>query len=153
AKPVARFIGRGARDAARRQRLAELAVEIEEAESAVRRHEAARDSVRSQQRTLEAELAGAPTDQPLRDAHAEVAQADRELQERSGRVDAQQRAVAGAARAARAAEEVRDEAAADLALPIDQPALEDVREAVARYQIAAAALWPDGRRHLDRLGM
>jgi uncharacterized protein (TIGR02680 family) len=152
AKPAARFIGRGARDAARRQRLAELAVEIAEAESVVRREEGARDAVRSQQRALEAELAGAPRDQPLRDAHAEVAQADREHRERSERLDAQQHIVDGAADTARSADAARDQAAADLALPTERQDLEDVREAVHRYQVAAAALWPDARRHLDRLG-
>ncbi|HEY4026485.1 MAG TPA: TIGR02680 family protein, partial [Candidatus Dormibacteraeota bacterium] len=153
AKPAARFIGRGAREAARRQRLAELVVEIAEAESAVRRQEAARDAVRSRQRALEAEVAGAPSEQPLRNAHAEVAQAERQLRERADRVEAQQRTVHAAAGAARQADDARDEAAADLSLPTGRPALEDVRAAVSHYRVAVAALWPDARRHLDRLGV
>jgi uncharacterized protein (TIGR02680 family) len=153
AKPVARFIGRGAREAARRERLMELAIEIEEAESAVRGEQSVRDAVRSRQRALEAEVAGAPSDQRLRDACAGVAEAERHFRERSDQVDAQQSVVEGAGDAARRADDARDQAAADLSLPTDHQALELVRTSVGRYQVAAVALWSEARRHLDRLGV
>ncbi len=152
AKPAARFIGRGAREAARRRRLAELAHEIAEAESAVGAADASREAVEAHQRTLEAELARSPDDQPLRDAHTATTLAARGLRQCQERVDAQEAVVAEATTVAATADEDRDQAAADLALPTGLEALQEVRDAVGAYRTAVARLWPEVRGHADRLG-
>ncbi|HEX6676938.1 MAG TPA: TIGR02680 family protein [Actinomycetes bacterium] len=152
AKPAARFIGRGAREAARRRRLAELAQEIAEAKSAVGAADRYREAAEARQRALEAELAGTPDDQPLRDAHTAASRATTDLQRCQKWADAQEAAVAEAATAAAGAEEDRDQAAADLALPTEPEALQAVRDAVGAYRTAVARLWPEVRGHTDRLG-
>jgi uncharacterized protein (TIGR02680 family) len=151
AKPAAKFIGRGAREAARRQRLAELAGEIAAADAVVQAADQAREAVEARQRALDAELARAPDDQPVRDAHAVATAAAATLRQREHRVTTQEAAVASAAGVAAAADEDRDRAAADLALPATPDALQDVRDAVGAYRAAVASLWPEARGHADRL--
>jgi uncharacterized protein (TIGR02680 family) len=151
AKRAARFVGRGAREAARRQRLAELAAEIQRAETAVSAAEATRDAVVARHRTLEAELGRAPSDQPVRDAHATLTVTSRELERKEEAVAGQWAAVAAAEERARDAVAARDQAAADLGLPADRPALTAVLDAVLDYQKATASLWPAARLHADRL--
>jgi uncharacterized protein (TIGR02680 family) len=151
AKPAARFIGRGAREAARRRRLAELAREIAEAEAAVGTADASLQVVETRQGALEAELARVPDDQPLRDAHATAAATLADLRRREQEVTAQEGVVAEATAAAATAEEDRDQGAADLSLPTGLGALQEVRDAVAAYRIAVASLWPQVRSHADRL--
>jgi uncharacterized protein (TIGR02680 family) len=152
AKPAARFVGRGAREAARRRRLAELGQEIAEAEAAVSNADQPREAVEARQRALEAELARVPDDQPLRDAHTAAARAATDLRQCQERVDAQEAVVAAAATAAATAGAGRDQAAADLALPTGLEALQAVRDAVGAYRTAVARLWPEVRGHADRLG-
>jgi uncharacterized protein (TIGR02680 family) len=151
AKPAAQFIGRGAREAARRRRLAELAREIAETETAVDAADAHREKVETRQRALEAELVRVPDDQPLRDAHAAAAATLADLRQRDQDVTVQEAAVAETATAAAAAEEDRDQAAADLNLPTGLETLQKVRDAVATYRVAVARLWPQVRAHADRL--
>ena len=152
AKPAARFIGRGAREAARRRRLAELVQEIAEAEAAVGTADQSRKAVEARQRSLEAELARVPDDQPLRDAHTATSRAATDLRQCQERADAQELVVTEAATAAAIAGEDRDQAAADLALPTGLEALQEVRDAVGTYRTAVARLWPEVRGHADRLG-
>jgi uncharacterized protein (TIGR02680 family) len=151
AKPAARFVGRGAREAARRQRLAEVTQAIAATEAVSEAARQARDAVRVRQRTLDTELAAVPDEQPLRDAHAAVTAATAELRQRSERVTAQEIVVGSAATAAATAQEDRDQAATDLALPTALDALQAVRDAVAAYRAAVAGLWPEARGHADRL--
>ena len=151
AKPAARFVGRGAREAARRQRLADLVREIASAEAAVGTAETLRDAVEARQRALDAELARVPDEQPLRDAHAAATATAADLVLREERVTAQEAAVAVAAAAARTAGEDRDQAAADLSLPTTVDALQAVRDALGAYRAAVATLWPEARGHGDRL--
>jgi uncharacterized protein (TIGR02680 family) len=150
-KPTARFVGRGAREAARRRRLAEVTQAIAEIETAAEAARQACDSVEARQRTLEAELADVPDEQPLRDADAAVTAAATELRRRVERVTAQEAAVASAADATATAQEDRDQAAADLALPATLDALQAARDAVGAYRAAVAGLWPEARGHADRL--
>jgi uncharacterized protein (TIGR02680 family) len=151
AKPAARFVGRGAREAARRQRLADLGQEIAAIESAGEAARQACNVVEARQRTLEAELADVPDEQPLRDAHAAVTAATAELRQRVERVTVHEVAVGSAATAAATAQEDRDQAAADLALPTTLDALQAMRDAVGAYRAAVAGLWPEARGHADRL--
>jgi len=150
-KPAATFVGRGAREAARRRRLAELAGEIQALEAEIAEAKARTAAVETRQRALEGELRLAPDSRPLREAHLAAADARRRLAAVGERVVGQESAVAEAARAAASAASARDEAARDLALPADGPGLEDARQAVAEYRAAAAGLWPEARLHAERL--
>jgi uncharacterized protein (TIGR02680 family) len=152
ATPRARFIGWGAREAARHRRLAELAHEIDMAEAAVATADRSREAVEARQRALDAELARVPDDQPLRDAHAAATRAGTDLGRCQERVDGQEAVVAENITAAATAEEDRNQAAADLALPTGLEALQEVRDAVGAYRAAVARLWPEVRGHADRLG-
>jgi uncharacterized protein (TIGR02680 family) len=67
------------------------------------------------------------------------------------RVTAQEAAVASATAAAATAQEDRDQAAADLALPTTLDTLQSVRDAVGAYRATVACLWPEARGHTDRL--
>jgi uncharacterized protein (TIGR02680 family) len=151
AKPAAQFIGRGAREAARRRRLDDLAAEITAAEATVRTADQARATVEAHQRVVETELARAPDDQAVRDAHAAAAAATTLLRQRQERAMAQEASVAEAASAVATAAEIRDQAATDLGLPTGLDALRQVREAVGAYRAAVASLWPEARGHTDRL--
>jgi uncharacterized protein (TIGR02680 family) len=151
AKPAAAFIGRGAREAARRQRLAELAREIAEAEAGLGAADTTREEVETRQGALEAELTRVPDDQPLRHAHAAAGAALADLHQRDQDVTDQERDVAEAATGAARAQEDRDQAATDLGLPMGLEALQEVRDAVAAYRVAVARLWPQVLGHADRL--
>jgi uncharacterized protein (TIGR02680 family) len=151
AKPAARFVGRAAREGARRQRLAEVGREIAATEAAIEAARQAYEVIEARQRALEAELADVPDEQPLRDAHANVTAAAADQRQRVERVTAQEVAVSSAATAAATAHEDRDQAAADLTLPTTLDALQTVRDAVGAYQAAVAGLWPEARSHADRL--
>ncbi|MET9879826.1 TIGR02680 family protein [Actinacidiphila glaucinigra] len=141
-KPEAEYIGEGAREEARRARIAalraELAVLAGEAETVA----AEAESVATRHRTLDAELAAVPDDTALRQAHARLDAAARQ----SGR--AEQRRQERAADLTRAAEQAERAAAelgstaADLGLPADRPGLDAVRMALAALGIALAAHWP-----------
>ena len=150
-KPAPRFVGRGAREAARRQRLAELAGETQRAEAAVAAATAVYDGVGRRQRALEAELARAPDDQALRDAHLRTGAAARDLDSRQAKAAAQELATAAAEEAARAAAGTCEQAAADLGLPADPDGLQEVRDRLGEYRAAAARLWPEASRQADRL--
>jgi uncharacterized protein (TIGR02680 family) len=151
AKPAASFVGRGAREAARRRRLAEVTQAIAATEAAGEAARQACDAVEARQRTLEAELADVPDEQPLRDAHAAASAATAELRQRVERAAAHEVAAGAAATAAATTQQDLDRAAADLALPTTLDALQAVRDAVGAYRAAVAGLWPEARGHADRL--
>jgi len=145
AKPSAEFVGAGAREQARRRRLAALAVEIQTANGALTLAQDAVDAVAARLSTLADEVAAAPGDQELRDAHGRAAGARDTLRQAAGKVTAQQDRVTEAERAAAEAAEHRNEAAADLGVPSDEAALHGAAGALRRYARAAgklvAVLW------------
>ncbi|MFE9312196.1 TIGR02680 family protein [Streptomyces sp. NPDC006706] len=141
-KPAAVYIGEGAREAARRARIAELGSELivlrEESEAVMVRAEA----ITVRRHTLDAELADVPDESPLARAHALVSAAAETV--RKARTRCAERAAdvtEAAARAERAAAELA-ETAADLGLPADRPGLASVRRALGSLATALAALWP-----------
>jgi uncharacterized protein (TIGR02680 family) len=150
-KPAAVFIGRGAREAARRRRLAELAAEIEAVQAEIEEARARTVAVEARQRDMDRELRLAPASQALREAHLGAAEARRRLGVAADRVTRQEAVVDDLARVATSEARARDETALDLALPADAPRLEQARHAVADYREAAAGLWPEARQHAERL--
>jgi len=150
-KPAPEYVGAGAREQARRRRLAALAGEIADAEALVADARARVEQVEVRQRTLAAELAAAPSDEPLREAHVAATAAARALTEAAHRVEAERTALAGAEMQAREANRVRDEAAVELHTPIRVDDLRALLTAVTDYRAAAATLVAELRRHNDRL--
>ncbi|WP_435609848.1 TIGR02680 family protein [Streptomyces sp. C10-9-1] len=142
AKPAAAYIGEGAREAARRARVAVLGTEL-----ALLRDEAERVATRSEgiadrRGRLDAELASIPDESPLTRAYAFVsAAADtvRRARTRCGERAAELTEAAG--QAERGAAELT-ETAADLGLPPDRAGVASVRHALGSLTAALAALWP-----------
>ncbi|MER6213683.1 TIGR02680 family protein [Streptomyces sp. NPDC001674] len=142
AKPVAEYVGEGAREAARRARIEALREQLgllkrESDEVAARSEEVA-----ARRRILDAELAGVPDESRLTRAHAQVAAAAESM--RRARVRREERAAAlleAAGVAERAATELA-ETARELGLPADPQGLAEVRQAHGSLAVALAALWP-----------
>ncbi|MFF5426818.1 MULTISPECIES: TIGR02680 family protein [unclassified Streptomyces] len=142
AKPAAAYIGEGAREAARRARIAALGIELaalrEESEAAAARSEA----IAGRRRTLDTELASVPEESPLTRAHALVsAAADAVRKARMRREERAAELTEAAERAELAATELT-ETATDLGLPADRAGLTGVRHALGSLAAALAALWP-----------
>lgn len=148
-KPTAVYLGRGAREAARRVRLAEVRGEL----AAVREESAALTSAREElsrrSQVLADEVRTCPTDTDLRGAHATVTalgDEQRRLADRrrlaDDRVD-----LAGATARARADE--LTEAGEELGLPVGRADLAVVRDGLARYRLALADLVPALRTQVD----
>ncbi|MGI5516711.1 TIGR02680 family protein [Streptomyces sp. CA-106131] len=149
AKPAAAYIGEGAREAARRSRVAALGIELaslrQESEAVATRSEA----IAGRRRTLDTELASVPDESPLTRAHALVsAAADTVCKARRRREERAAEVTEAAGRAERAATELT-EAATDLGLPADRAGLTAVRHALGSLAATLAALWPAVREQAE----
>lgn len=147
AKPAAEYVGAGAREQARLRRLADLAGEITTAETALSTARSTIEELRGRQRTLTAEAAAAPTDEPLREAHRAAAGAVAALAQAQRQVIAQHGVVEQAAAAATEAAYARDDAAAQLRTPTATEGLRELVDAVAGHRSAVVTLLADVRLH------
>ncbi|WP_051468167.1 TIGR02680 family protein [Actinomadura oligospora] len=150
-KDAAAHVGAGAREEARRRRLAELTELITRAERSLTDALSAVQQIDLRRRALEAELRREPFDQPLRDAHGAVTGAAGSLARAAERVDRSAEAVEWAQHDLSAALAQRDQVAADLALPGDPAGLTEVSAALTDYRQAMMDLLSTARRHSDRL--
>ncbi|WP_300010823.1 TIGR02680 family protein [Pseudonocardia sp.] len=148
-KPAAQYIGRGAREAARRARLVVVRAEADDVAAEQAAIATERKLLADRRDTLARELAGLPDDTPLREAHAatvalsgEHARLERERREADAHVDL------ATDRATTATEELHT-GATDVGLPTDRPALDAVRDALAGYRVTLAGLWPAARGLAD----
>ncbi|WP_062010183.1 SbcC/MukB-like Walker B domain-containing protein [Streptomyces hygroscopicus] len=141
-KEAAGYVGEGAREEARRARIATLRGELDALADSTAHREAERAAVAARRRTLDAELAAVPDDAPLRHAHA-VAAAAADAAHRA-RTRQEERAAERTEAAHREAEAatVLAETADAVNLPADRPARTAVRQALADHTAALAALWP-----------
>ncbi|MFF9400173.1 MULTISPECIES: TIGR02680 family protein [unclassified Streptomyces] len=142
AKPAATYIGEGAREAARRARVALLGIELvslrEESENLAARSQA----IAARRRMLDAELADVPDESSLTRAHALVSAAAETVRKARARYEERAtEATEATEHAERAAAELA-EAAADLGLPADRAGLTGVRQALGSLAATLAALWP-----------
>jgi hypothetical protein len=148
-KQTARYIGEGAREAARRRRLDELRTEAAHVEARLAQLAAAADELADRQRGLAAEHRAQPSDDELREAHVTLA-AEHVTRRR---IDVQHGeatlVVSERQQEALAARTAAEEFAADVQLPTDAAALAGVRDALGDYRAALAALWP-AAASLDR---
>ncbi|MFG2485158.1 TIGR02680 family protein [Streptomyces virginiae] len=142
AKPAAEYIGEGAREAARRARIASLRSELAllQQESAAATAQA--QALAARRRTLDTDLAEVPDDAPLVRAHADAAAAADTVRRARARRDERAAEVTDAAERTESAVAELQETAADLGLPPDRPALAAVRQALAALEILLAGLWP-----------
>ncbi|MGW0390917.1 TIGR02680 family protein [Streptomyces sp. NPDC003042] len=149
AKAAAEYIGEGAREAARRTRIATLNAELALLQQESASVEGEAEAVAARRRTLDAELARVPDEAPLTQAHARaVVAADAA---RRARIRCEERAadLAAAAEQAQQAAAEHAETAADLGLPADPAALALVREAHSELAVVLATLWPALRERAE----
>jgi uncharacterized protein (TIGR02680 family) len=147
AKDNAAYIGHGAREEARHRRLAELALLIDTATSAVGSAEAAVGAVAARQAALDSLLAAAPTDSDLRAAHAGVNAAAQALHVARTAVESAESDLGWAERDLGEAVAARDAAAADTGCPPELAGLRAATAAVESYRVAAAELTAALRVH------
>jgi uncharacterized protein (TIGR02680 family) len=141
-KPAAAFIGRGARDAARRARLAELERLLAEAQRRLRELAADRERLRERGEELERQLHAMPSDEPLRDAHGKLAAVDGEQLRLAEHIaKAAEQCEQAQAAVTRVESDVR-ESATELGLPEERVALEGVRVGLQSLGVALAGFWP-----------
>lgn len=141
-KPAATYIGRTAREAARRARLAVLRADLLDIETGLATITGERQQLGHRKATLARELGGLPPDSALREAHATVTALVREHERLSSRRATAAAALAAALAAADQASATLAEVARDTDLPAGRPELSLVDEALQRYRVDLAALWP-----------
>lgn len=131
-KPAAEYLGEGAREQARRARIADVEAETAQVEERLAELAARGEILEAQLRTLAEEQDRLPDDSALRDGHAAVTAAQREYaraaQRREETGQAAEEAAAGAERAAGELHALAEE----LALPSGLGALRELRDAVMR---------------------
>ena len=141
-KDAAGYIGEGARETARRDRIARLTVELAEVNDEIATLDEALEELDRRKDQLAAEHRAVPPDAAVREAHTRAAEQRRRRQElRDFRVEAE------GVRAARqetlgAARITASEFAADTRLPADPQELAAVRTGLGDYRVALATLWP-----------
>ncbi|WP_326636488.1 TIGR02680 family protein [Nonomuraea fuscirosea] len=141
-KSEARYIGEGAREATRRTRLVTLRGELDQVNRRIDDLRDRLESLAARRERLAAEHRGLPPDSELREAHVKRATA----YERRDEVNAAHAAADKALRERQ--DELRDagtragEFAADVGLPAEPAALDEVKRALSRYRLALAQLWP-----------
>ncbi|MCC4321488.1 hypothetical protein [Streptomyces malaysiensis] len=141
-KEAAVYVGEGAREEARRARMATLHGELDALTDSTARREAERATVAARRRTLDAELAAVPDDAPLRHAHAVAAAAADAAHRARTRQEERAAELTEAARREAEAATALTETADAVNLPADRPALTAVRQSLADHTVALAALWP-----------
>ncbi|GAA1651055.1 TIGR02680 family protein [Catellatospora bangladeshensis] len=141
-KDAATHIGEGAREAARRARIAHLRAELAAAADTIASLDTRLDEVARRQRVLAHEAQHAPGDGKLREAHAvlrERTAAVRRTTRRQLEANAQ---VEAAREKATLAHQTTQEFADDVDLPTDPGELDGVAAAVGQYRTTLAAWWP-----------
>lgn len=140
-KAAAQYIGRGAREAARRARLDELRSELSTVEAELAELVGKREEIATRQQRLSDEVSALPSDAAVGKAHARV-DALRSEQERLA--EKQQRAAetvtAATARHDTARAELH-EAAGDARLPAEAEALSEAEQGLADYRQSLADVW------------
>ena len=154
-KDAAGHIGEGARETARRERIARRSAELAEMDDAIATLEAALGELGSRKDQLAAEHRAAPPDAAVREAHTRAAEQRKRRQElRDSRAEGE-RVRAARQEELEMAQIAANEFAADTWLPADPEELTAVKTGLGDYRVALAALWPAAeafqaaRRHAD----
>jgi uncharacterized protein (TIGR02680 family) len=153
-KDAAGYIGEGARETARRDRIARLSAELDEANAETAALGEALGKLDGRRDQLTAEHRAIPPDTAVHEAHTRAAEQRgrrRELRDSRGEAERVRTARQAALETARIA---ADEFAADTRLPADPEELAAARTGLGDYRVALAALWPaaeafeTSRRHV-----
>ncbi|WP_410648361.1 TIGR02680 family protein [Amycolatopsis sp. cmx-4-54] len=144
-KDTAGYLGEGAREAARRERVRRLRDESAQLDRRLAELADAAESLVAQRAALTAEHRAQPKDNDLREAHVMLAEEHKSKR----RIDARLgEAVTVSGECVDAAERARGtviEFAGDVGLPTDPDEVARVRKAVGDYRVALAGLWPAAR--------
>jgi uncharacterized protein (TIGR02680 family) len=141
-KDAAGYVGEGAREAARRDRIARLNAELTAAGDAIAALDESLGELDRRKDQLAAEHRAIPSDTAVREAHTKAAgQRQRRQELRDARAEAE-RVRAERQGELEAAQLTADEFAADTGLPAFPAELAAVRTNLADYRVALAALWP-----------
>lgn len=141
-KAGADHIGEGAREAARRTRLATLRDELTRLGERIDALEADKSHLSARQDVLAAEHRALPSDAPLREAHVKLSAAH-EVRSRLESRHARAVQVMNARQGEFDSAQVRAaEFAGDVGLPAEPGLLGEIKGALAAYRLALARLWP-----------
>jgi uncharacterized protein (TIGR02680 family) len=141
-KDGAAYIGEGAREAARRERIARLSAELADVRALIAEADTALAEIGARRARADAEHRAVPADAAVRDAHTIAAEQRRARETLRARLaEAEKRRVLRVSELDEAVVLAGD-FAADTGLPADDSELASVKEAVAAYRLALAALWP-----------
>jgi uncharacterized protein (TIGR02680 family) len=151
-KDAAGYIGEGARETARRERIARLTAELAELNDEIAALDEARTELASREAKLVAEHRAVPPDAPVREAHTRTAEQRKHRQAlRNSHAEAE-----GMHATRRedltAAQSAADEFAGDTGLPAEPEELAAVRTGLGDYRVALAALWPAAEAFQDACG-
>jgi uncharacterized protein (TIGR02680 family) len=149
-KTQAEYLGSGAREAARRRRLQELAQALSELEAQRTRLSQHIDTLKKRRATLDSEHQSIPNDEPLRQAHLEAAALERRLAAQKTELQRLENALQAALEHSEQRRRERDESALDLSLPTDALGLQAVEQALADYRASAGAYWPSLSAHWNK---
>ena len=141
-KDAAAFIGEGARESARRVRIARLADELAGIQAMIAELDTDLSALAGRKQRLAAEHDAVPPDNAVRDAHTVASEQRRRHQELRGQHDA---AVKVCERRQQELDAARSRAAEfghDVGLPADPVDLAQVETGVRDYRLALAGLWP-----------
>ena len=148
-KPAAQHIGQAARQRHRLNQIAALDVQIEEGQQEQVRQQAAIDDLDRRIAGAEEEARQSPTDDDVRQNLADRAASEKQVAACRARMTAAEEQVHRCRRALAEAETHRDRDAGDLGLTDWIDRLDELRQALADYRQAAAALWPALRRQAE----
>lgn len=146
-KPVAQHIGAGAREIHRRQRLAELAEQIAQANAALAEIRERIAALNTRAKLLRAELEAVPKDSSIRSAHAALTASRAQLHQLRERLIAAEHHVRDARNALTLARRIRDDDARDLDMSAWLDNLPGHDDALAEYRQSLAELWPAASAH------
>lgn len=138
-KPNAQYIGHAAREAAKRSRLNEIAVELERIDEMLSEISVSLGQSTADRAVARNELDGAPGDERLQRAHAQRIATDRqrrEAQERLGEADARLMQAEADVLQAKSALEAD---ARDLSLPFDEEAIVAIEKALRDFRVTATS--------------
>ena len=141
-KDAAGYIGEGARETSRRDRIARLTIELAEVNVAIAALDEALGELERRKDQLAAEHRAVPPDAAVREAHTRAAEQRRHRRElRASHADAERLRAARQAEL-EASQIAAGEFAADTGLPAGPEELAAVRTGLGDYRVALAALWP-----------
>ncbi|HEY0790165.1 MAG TPA: TIGR02680 family protein [Chthoniobacterales bacterium] len=143
-KPKAEYLGHGAREDARRQRMQELESVLAAIDRVVAQHQRELEDIAQRAKGLEAERAGVPSLAPLQRAAHTLEAAEHSSAEARARLDEVDRLLATAREGERGACQRRDRDAADLGLAAwkEPEAVSRLETLLIEVRLKAAALWP-----------